>query len=1234
MVDMDRESGRPVDVLTRAGYNFNCYYGGIVKVLPFCVVPNRFFEKGAFTMPERLLNLWTEDQAFKKIISGIHDSPAYRASVTGLDGSARSFFAAVLSRHAGRPVLVVAGDTGRAESIFADLSTYFPGEVKMLPPRELFVSTEILSRSEEYPWMRLRFMEWLNSGGCGIYVTTAAALLSKVLPPAMWEGLIIRLHQGKTVDRQVLINRLVETGYQRSALTETAGQFSARGDIIDIYPPAGNSPYRVDLFDNVIESIKYFDPSTQRSTEMTDEAVILPARELPLPAKVYARGRQLILKKLESAVARLTRRGEEKAAVVLKEQINRHLERLSQPDGLDMLSSYFSFFYGDGASLLDYLSSDHLVVVEEPATLIEKGNNLRHELAVYLSNVLLNAELIVNNHQQLWDEEELFQRTRCPLLFCSLFPGDNIAGGDLPAYHFDAKSAPSYHGQRDLFRNDYKRWLENGYSVYLIAGTEKRGRGLREFLADPEEPGSQHKENLPLIDPEQVTVLTGTLEEGFVVPSLKLAVIDEQNLLPKRKKKKRAVSKSGIRLSDYRELKPGDYVVHEQHGIGRYQGTSTLEIGGTMRDYLMLRYRGADRLYIPIDQVELIQKYSGGEGPPPRLHSLGGGEWQRIKSRVNRSIEELARELLSIYAARQAVEGYAFGPDHSWQEEFEANFPYEETPDQQRAIVDVKTDLEKEQPMDRLICGDVGYGKTEVAMRAAFKVVIEGKQVAVLVPTTVLAMQHYNTFRERFAGFPVKIACLSRFVAKSKQKEIIEDLSTGKIDIVIGTHRLLSADISFNDLGLFVADEEQRFGVLQKEKMKKMRLEIDALTLTATPIPRTLHLSLAGARDLSIIETPPENRFPIQTYVLEYSEELLREAVQREISRGGQVFIVYNRIDRISRFAERIQKIFPKASVAVGHGRMPEANLERVMTDFQAGLHQILISTTIIESGLDIPNVNTLIICDADKFGLAQLYQIRGRVGRSDRLAYAYLTYRRDKVVSEDARKRLKAIKEFTELGSGFKIALRDLEIRGAGNILGAEQHGFIAAVGYDLYVKLLDQAVAVLKNEKGAPKVDTRLDLPVDAYIPSAYVGAQAQKVDFYRRIYGSDSLQELLELGEELIDRFGTPPEPVNNLLKIGELRILAARLKVTSVQQKKTIQIRFTPEASVDENCFGRANTVDRQSLIKEREEPFSIRIKPDGLQGSVIDGLLALFRELIIMQEGQKEQTADSGVSNLL
>ncbi len=1166
-------------------------------------------------MPESLLKRWFDQESFVQIIDRLEKNNRYRAAVAGLDGSARSFFMAALAFCSSRRGLVVAGDQASAEKIYADLSAFYPKQVMFLPSRDLFMNTEVLTRSDENQQLRLQFLDWLYSGSQGIYVTTVQALLSKVIPPKIWRSLIVNLKAGCRIDRRELIERLVEMGYEKTSLTETGGHFSVRGEIIDIYPPANRMPLRLELFDEIIESLRVFDPATQRSQEKLEDAHVLPARELIASGDIFNRGLQSAKESLDREAAKMFRRGEKDKAEKLKTRIERHLERLTQPDGLDILSSYYPFFYGEGASLADYLPPGLLVMVEEPQAVLEKGEDLYREVNDYISTAAIDGDLLLPGHRMLWHPEEMFARLPCPLIGCSLFPGTGKIFKAAATFNLETKSAPYYHGQWALFKSDLQTWFNSGYRVFLFAGSQKRGKSLLEMLsgqgsAENDRAGEELKDIAP-----SLPVIVGSLDEGFVIPDLKLAVITEQNLLPRRRKKRRIRKNEGIRLSDYRELSVGDYVVHEQHGIGKYQGLSTLEIGKVKRDYLLLKYRGADRLYIPVEQVGLIQKYSGGESSPPRLHSLGGGEWQRLKSRVNRSVEELARELLSLYAARQAAVGHSYGPDHPWQLEFEANFPYEETPDQLRAVEEVKSDMGKNHPMDRLICGDVGYGKTEVAMRAAFKAVMEGKQAAFLVPTTVLAQQHYRTFRERFDSFPIRVAQLSRFVPKNKQKEIIKDLAAGKIDIVIGTHRLLSADISFNDLGLLVIDEEQRFGVRQKEKMKRLRLEVDTLAMTATPIPRTLHLSLAGARDLSVIDTPPEDRYPIQTYVLEYSENLVREAVQRELDRHGQVFLVYNRVDRINKFAERIQKIFPEASVAVGHGRLPEKTLEKIMADFQAGRYQILISTTIIESGLDIPNVNTLIVCNADKFGLAQLYQIRGRVGRSNRLAYAYLTYDRSKAVSETARKRLRAIKEFTELGSGFKIALQDLEIRGAGNILGAEQHGFITAVGFDLYCKLLDRAVAELKNEKREPYIEPRIDLPLDAYLPASYINAQAQKVDFYQRIYRASSLEELDDIAREMADRYGALPEPAINLMAVSKLRVLAVKLGVDQVRQgPKSLVIQFRRGRTVPVGMTDQVESIDRNALVISGRDPLTLKIKHSGKAAPSISELIGLFKEL--------------------
>ncbi|MGM0688753.1 MAG: transcription-repair coupling factor [Bacillota bacterium] len=1171
-------------------------------------------------MLQTILNLWPEDDSFINITANINRIPDYRAAVTGMDGSARAFFMAALVYFCRRPTLIITTDAPRADKLFSDLQGFLPGQVNMLPSRELFMNTEVLSRSEEYQQMRMQFLEWLHSGKGGIYVAPAAAFISKALPPLIFKGFIINLLPGQRIDRQKLIVELVERGYERVSITETGGQFSARGDIIDIYSPGGREPFRIELFDDLVESIRHFNPLTQRSTEKLEMATILPARELLINKDFHSSGERKIKQSLDIALSKLRKRGETDISLRLKQQVSRHLERLAQPDGLDILSSYFPFFYGEGASLLDYLSPKNMVLIEEPAAVIEKGIILRRELDDYYSSVLSEGGLLAPGSDLSWKEEELLNRLPCPLIGTALFPEAGGVFKALDSFMIETKIAPYYHGQWELFKNDYRDWIKEGYRVYLSVISETRGKALQDLLAGQDLStvkiiGDSSAETLvPL------PILTSNFEGGFIVPGLKLAVITEQNFLPRRKKKKRFKQQEGVRLSDYRELALGDYVVHEQHGIGKYQGLYTLEVGGVRRDYLLLKYRGTDKLYIPVDQVGLIQKYSGGDGLAPPLHSLGGGEWQRLKKRVNRSVEELARELLALYAARKAVAGYSFGPDHPWQQEFEVLFPFEETPDQLQAVADVKADLEKNHPMDRLICGDVGYGKTEVAMRAAFKVVTEGKQVALLVPTTVLAQQHYRTFLERLEDFPVRVAQLSRFVPPAKQKELIKEIAAGKIDIVIGTHRLLSKDIRFHDLGLLVVDEEQRFGVRQKEKMKQMRLEVDTLTMTATPIPRTLHLSLAGVRDFSIIDTPPEDRYPIQTYVVEYSDKLVQEAVRRELNRQGQVYLVFNRIDRIIKYAERIQKMFPHVSIAVGHGQLPEALLARVMADFQDGRYQILISTTIIESGLDIPNVNTLIIYEADKFGLAQLYQIRGRVGRSNRLAYAYLTYRKDKLISETAKKRLRAIKEFTELGSGFKIALRDLEIRGAGNILGAEQHGFIAAVGFDLYARLLDQAVAELKNEKREEKVKPRLELRVNAYLPSAYISAQDQKVDFYQRIYSALEPDELQEIKEELSDRYGSPPDSARHLLKVAEIRVLAVKLGVELIhQQQSDVIIQFCSGNSFDYDLLKEKADFNLEHINVIKRRPLTLKITVAGKSVALLEEMTLLLQQFSVFKE---------------
>lgn len=719
------------------------------------------------------------------------------------------------------------------------------------------------------------------------------------------------------------------------------------------------------------------------------------------------------------------------------------------------------------------------------------------------------------------------------------------------------KPMQSFHGQMHVLKAEIERWKKGRFTVVFLGADKNRAEKIQSVLEDYEIEAAYVAEDLI---PGHIQVAEGNLNTGFELPMCKLAVITEEELFNKKAKKKTRRQKlsNAERIKNYSELNVGDYVVHVNHGIGKYLGIVTLEINGVHKDYLHIKYQGSDKLYVPVDQIDLVQKYVGSEGKEPKLYKLGGSEWKRVKRKVQSSIQDIADDLVKLYAEREASKGFAFSPDGDMQREFEAAFPYKETEDQLRSIQEIKRDMEKEKPMDRLLCGDVGYGKTEVAIRAAFKAMMDGKQVAMLVPTTILAQQHFETVTERFHGYPIKVGLLSRFRTRKEQNETIKGLRNGTIDMVIGTHRLLSKDIQFHDLGLLIIDEEQRFGVSHKEKIKKLKTNVDVLTLTATPIPRTLHMSMVGVRDLSVIETPPENRFPVQTYVLEYNDQMVREAIERELARDGQVYFLYNRIEDIERKAEEIARLVPDARVAYAHGRMTESQLESVIFGFLEGEYDVLVTTTIIETGVDIPNVNTLIVNDADRMGLSQLYQLRGRVGRSNRVAYAYFTYRKDKVLAEASEKRLQAIKEFTELGSGFKIAMRDLSIRGAGNLLGAQQHGFIDSVGFDLYSQMLKEAIEARKGADGEEEKlpPFEVELEIDAYIPDAYIKDGYQKIEMYKRFRGIETLEDIEELKVEMIDRFGDYPQQVSDLFTIAEMKVYAKEAMLSSIKQNKQL------------------------------------------------------------------------------
>ena len=900
-------------------------------------------------------------------------------------------------------------------------------------------------------------------------------------------------------------------GYDREVQIEGPGQFAVRGGIVDIFPLTEEMPVRIEFWDDEIDSIRTFDAQTQRSIENREEITVYPARD----------------------------EADEQEEV-----------------------SFLRYFRPE----------ETLLFLDEPARLYERGEVIEEE---------------VRQARERREEEEKLPEGEKDI---RIFPVHEIAGlinqyhsigftaleGKVKeflvrdVYSILAKNVNPYNSSFEVLTRDLKRLKRNGYRVILLSGSRTRARRLAEDLRDYDLNSFYDEDPERLVKPGEILVSYGHVAVGYEYPMLKFTVISETDIFGKKKKKKRRRIYEGEKIQSFTDLKPGDYVVHENHGLGIYQGIEKIEIDRIEKDYMKISYAGGGNLYIPATQMDLIQKYASADAKKPKLNRLGGQDWERTKTRVRKAVQVIARDLVELYAARQEKEGYAYEPDTVWQKEFEEMFPFEETDDQAAAIEETKKDMESHKIMDRLICGDVGFGKTEVAIRAAFKAVQENKQVAFLVPTTILAQQHYNTLVQRMKDFPVRVDLMCRFRTPSQQKKTLEDLKKGQVDILVGTHRILSQDVCFKDLGLLVIDEEQRFGVQHKEKIKKLRENVDVLTLTATPIPRTLHMSLIGIRDMSVLEEAPMDRMPIQTYVMEYQDEMVREAIVRELSRQGQVYYVYNKVKDIAEITARVQSLVPEANVAYAHGQMREHQLERIMYDFINGDIDVLVSTTIIETGLDISNANTMIIHDADKLGLSQLYQLRGRVGRSNRMAYAFLLYRRDRLLREVAEKRLAAIREFTDLGSGFKIAMRDLEIRGAGNLLGEAQHGHMEAVGYDLYCKMLNEAVKNMKqgtSQEEAASFTTTVDLNVDAFIPASYIPDEYQKLDIYKRIALIETEEEMDDMMEELIDRFGDIPKKVQKLILIARLKAFAHSVYVTSIEQKgQTLKITMYERAKV--------------------------------------------------------------------
>ncbi|WAH37332.1 transcription-repair coupling factor [Alicyclobacillus dauci] len=1072
------------------------------------------------------------------------------ALVTGVAGAGRQLFMAALYglRNADKPtesMLIVTHTTSQAQTIWEDLREYLPDEQVLLFPERENAMVDLVAASSDVISERLSVLETLTMSKPAIIVTTVLAACQPLTSRAQFIQQTVHLAVGEEAAIEEILQQVVRAGYERVDMVETRGQFSVRGGILDIFPVAATNPYRIEWFDTDVDSIRTFDPATQRSLEKLTEVSFGPASDLLVPPSNAAAVASQLEQHLEQ---RLRTIRDMDVRDRLQTNVGADIRKLQSGQAFSGLSRYTALFANQLNNLFDFVPQPFFVCLDEPSRVLERGKALEKEFTEWISGALMHGDVLSGTVEPI-EYEAILTNLPHPKVHFSTFTRAGSGQRYASVLNVTSKSMQNFHGQMNVLKSEVARWTKSGLHVVFAAATKERADHLERVLADYRIQADRAEAYAPTTVPQ---ILVANLSSGFELPLNRLVVVVENEVFTARRKHRRARMdiSDAERIKSYQELNVGDYVVHVNHGIGKYLGIKTLEVDGRHNDYLYLSYAGNDSLYVPVDQIDQIQRYVGSGDKDPKLYHLGGGEWQKVKNRVSKTVKDIAADLVKLYAAREATPGHAFSPDTPWQVDFENMFPYEETPDQLRAIADIKRDMERSRPMDRLLCGDVGYGKTEVAVRAAFKAAMDGKQVAILVPTTVLAQQHYETFKERFAGFPVTINMLSRFRTRKESQECIKGLKDGSVDIVIGTHRLLQKSIQFKDLGLLIVDEEQRFGVTHKERLKQLRANVDCLTLTATPIPRTLHMSMMGVRDLSVIETPPENRFPVQTYVVEHNEGLIREALERELGRGGQVYFVYNQVQSIHRMAERINTLVPDARVGVAHGQMAEDELERVMLDFLDGDVDILVTTTIIETGLDISNVNTLVVYDADKFGLSQLYQLRGRVGRSNRIAYAYFTYQRDKVLNEVAEKRLSAIKEFTELGSGFKIAMRDLSIRGAGNLLGAEQHGFINSVGFDMYSEMLSQAVRELRGEQVGKAVEPSIDLPVEAYVPDTYIPDAAQKIAMYKRFKHVQTLMEADDLEEELEDRFGDLPTEVRNLLEVTRIKSLAATAGVDQI------------------------------------------------------------------------------------
>ncbi len=1152
-------------------------------------------------------------------------SAASCLSLTGMAEGEKPFFAAALAHAARRPVLFVSPTELTAKRHAQDIGRLGIAAAA-LPSRDVQFSRAASSR--ESTWQRLQVLQDAIQGQVEVLCVSAEAALDRCPDAKRFESASFPLTEGGRIAPAALIDRLLHLGYERVPMVEGRGQCAMRGAIADVFPPTELDALRIEFFDDEIDSIRRFDTISQRSIERVKDIWVTPASECILcdSGAAAARFEEAVREHADVENAPAPKRdgmdalddffqtidseeaaAELAAAAILDEtekpetpsRIKHHLDdaatiRAGHP--IRTAPMWLNVLCADTAAVDAYLSRP-IILVDQPDQVLTRAKAKHNAFLGEWQEAALRGDSFPAQRELLLPYAELLSslKRHAVLLLSDLTRG---LGQFEPtdALPFPSEPVMPYQGRLEPLAKDIASWREHGCAVALLTGGEARGRRLLRALEQQNVAAKYLETADKPLEPGEVVLLPISVHKGFRNAAAGLCVVSDSDLYGSAYQRVQKHHAAGEHIASFTDLKTGDYVVHELHGIGIYDGVVQLSTEGVTRDYLLIRYLGSDKLYVPTDQFDRVQKFIGAENSPPKLNRLGSGAWEKQKSKVKAGLKELAFDLAALYATRQKQSGFAFSRDLPWQREFEELFPYELTEDQQKSVEQIFADMESSRSMDRLLCGDVGYGKTEVALRAAFKAVLDGKQVAILAPTTILVQQHYNTMKKRFAGFPVTCEMLSRFRTPKEQREIIAKLADGKIDVIVGTHRLLAKDVRFKDLGLLVIDEEHRFGVNHKETIKHMKTKVDVLTLTATPIPRTLHMSLTGIRDMSLLETPPEERLPVKTYVTPYDDSIVANAIRHEMARGGQVYFLYNRVYTIERMFARLQALVPEARIAVAHGQMRENALEDVMLDFYAGAYDVLLCSTIIESGLDVPEANTLIVFDADRFGLSQLYQLRGRVGRSSRQAYAYLTVRRDKLLSEAAEKRLTAIREFTEFGAGYRIAMRDLEIRGAGDVLGPQQSGQLSAVGYDMYVKLMEQAVHEVQGIKDVPELDTRVELKLDAYLPESLVQDERLRIEVYKRIAMIEDEDSRLDVEAELIDRFGDIPEPVENLVRVARLRSVTRRLGINHLFLRPDgIHMRLEPKHLPDPMALYTAATETDKRIQFSRHMPPEMVIK---------------------------------------